>query len=203
MRRVVLQPRVQQRRGVGDGHTVAGVAGVPERGDPRAPGDDRERGGVPASLPEPRRGDLLLGRQPRVEHAGDLVGGDRPLYQVESVLEKPTPTVAEQQLIVPGLRAGHYLCFFGMHVLTPTAMDLLAEEVRRAGGQGGVHLSPALAKLGARERYLACEIQGRRFDVGAKYGLLTAQLALALEGEDRDEVLSGLIELLALRNKIH
>jgi UTP--glucose-1-phosphate uridylyltransferase len=32
-----------------------------------------------------------------------------------------------------------------------------------------------------------------------KYGLLTAQLALALDGEDRDEVLSGLVELLAKR----
>jgi len=29
--------------------------------------------------------------------------------------------------------------------------------------------------------------------------LLTAQLALALDGQDRDEVLSGLVELLARR----
>ena len=28
------------------------------------------------------------------------------------MIEKPTPTEAEQRLIVPGLRAGHYLCFF-------------------------------------------------------------------------------------------
>jgi UTP--glucose-1-phosphate uridylyltransferase len=35
--------------------------------------------------------------------------------------------------------------------------------------------------------------------VGVKYGLLTAQLALALSGQDRDEVLSKLLELLALR----
>ena len=34
-----------------------------------------------------------------------------------------------------------------------------------------------------------------------KYGLLTAQLALALEGRDRDEVLANLVELLALRGK--
>jgi hypothetical protein len=31
--------------------------------------------------------------------------------------------------------------------------------------------------------------------------LLTAQLALALEGNDRDEVLSGMVELLARRQK--
>jgi len=60
-------------------------------------------------------------------------------------------------------------------------------------------LTAALAKLAGKERYLACELQGRRYDVGVKYGLLTAQLALALDGRDRDEVLSGLVELLARR----
>jgi len=132
---------------------------------------------------------------------GRLVPGRQGLFEISQVLEKPTPTVAEQQLVVPGLRAGHYLCFFGMHVLTPLVMDLLDEEVRRAGAQGGVHLSSALARLAARERYLACELQGRRYDLGLKYGLLTAQLAIALSGQDREEVLAGLVELLATRAK--
>jgi UTP--glucose-1-phosphate uridylyltransferase len=129
---------------------------------------------------------------------GRLVAGRKGLYEVSEVLEKPTPTEAEQRLIVPGLRAGHYLCFFGMHVLTPAVMELLAEEVARSGKRG-VHLTTALAKLAKRERYVACELHGRRYDIGVKYGLLTAQLALALDGEDRDEVLSGLLELLARR----
>jgi UTP--glucose-1-phosphate uridylyltransferase len=128
---------------------------------------------------------------------GRLATGRKGLYEIAEVLEKPSPTEAEQRLIVPGLRAGHYLCFFGMHVLTPLVMDLLAEEVSRAGAKGGVHLSAALARLATREHYLACELQGRRYDIGVKYGLLTAQLALALAGRDRDEVLSGLVELLA------
>src|SRR5256885_1931718 len=64
---------------------------------------------------------------------GRLVPGKQRLYKVEDVLEKPTPTEAEQRLIVPGLRAGHYLCFFGMHVLTPTLMSILADEVSQAG----------------------------------------------------------------------
>ena len=133
---------------------------------------------------------------------GRLVAGRHGLFEISQVLEKPTPTVAEQQLVVPGLRAGHYLCFFGMHVLTPLVMDLLDEEVRRAGAQGGVHLSSALARLAGRERYLACELQGRRYDLGLKYGLLTAQLAIALSGQDREEVLAGLVELLATRAKL-
>jgi len=64
---------------------------------------------------------------------------------------------------------------------------------------GPILLTTALAKLAHHERYLAYEVAGRRYDVGLKYGLLTAQLALALDGQDRDEVLSGLVELLASR----
>jgi len=129
---------------------------------------------------------------------GGRLAGARPgLYLVSDVREKPTPTVAEQSLIVPGLRAGHYLCFFGMHVLTPRVMTLLGEEVATAGNQGQVQLSPALDRLAEQERYLAFELEGNRFDIGAKYGLLTAQLALALAGQDRDEVLSSLLELVA------
>ena len=132
------------------------------------------------------------------EVGGHLVAGRKGLYEVSQVLEKPTPTEAEQSLIVPGLRTGNYLCFFGMHVLTPVVMELLQEQVAHASG-GSVHLSTALAQLAGRERYLAAELSGRRYDVGVKYGLLTAQLALALDGQDRDEVLSGLIELLVRR----
>src|SRR5947208_11468611 len=91
---------------------------------------------------------------------GKLVTGCKGLYEIAEVIEKPTPTEAEQRLIVPGLRAGHYLCFFGMHVLTPTVMDLLEEEIARAGSKGA-QLTNALARLAKRERYLACELQAR------------------------------------------
>jgi UTP--glucose-1-phosphate uridylyltransferase len=127
---------------------------------------------------------------------GRRVQGRQGLYEIERVIEKPTPTEAEQQLIVPGLRAGHYLCFFGMHVLAPSVMQMLRDDLQNAGG-ANVPLSPALARLAERERYLACELRGRRHDIGAKYGLLIAQIALSLSGKDRDEVLTQLVELLA------
>jgi UTP--glucose-1-phosphate uridylyltransferase len=130
---------------------------------------------------------------------GRRVPGRPDLYQIETVVEKATPTEAEQRLIVPGLRAGHYLCFFGIHVLTPTIIDILEKQSQAAGDQGGIELADALAELPQREQYLALEKQDWRYDVGVKYGLLTAQLALALSGQDRDEVLSKLLELLALR----
>jgi UTP--glucose-1-phosphate uridylyltransferase len=130
---------------------------------------------------------------------GRRVTGLPNVYLVENVIEKPTPTEAERRLLVPGLRAGHYLCFFGIHVLTPTIMEILEQQVTEAGERGGVNLSGALAELAGRERYLALERRGWRYDVGVKYGLLIAQLALAFSGRDRDEVLSQLLELLALR----
>lgn len=125
---------------------------------------------------------------------GRLLENRKGIYLVSDVLEKPTPTVAEQRLIVPGLRAGNYLCFFGMHVLTPVAMDILGAEL--SSGRT-LMLSECLSQLAARERYLACEIEGRRFDIGLKYGLLNAQLAFALSSPARSEVLAGLVELLA------
>jgi UTP--glucose-1-phosphate uridylyltransferase len=132
------------------------------------------------------------------------VGGRRvarhsDLYEIDNVLEKPTPSEAEQKLMVPGLRAGHYLCFFGMHVFTPAVMDLLGEAATVTEASALIQLSPALARLAGRERYLALEIQGRRYNIGVKYGLLIAQLALALDGADRDDVLAQMVELLALR----
>src|SRR5438477_245954 len=132
---------------------------------------------------------------------GRLVGGVERLYEVQNLLEKPTPTEAEEKLIVPGLRAGHYLCFFGMHVLTPTVMQVLSELVSQRKENERIQLSSALAQMAARENYFACELRGRRYDIGAKYGLLIAQLALALDGQDRDEVLVNLVELLASRSK--
>ena len=124
---------------------------------------------------------------------GRRVQGAERLYEVETVIEKPTPTEAEQKLVVPGLRAANYLCFFGMHVLTPSVMHTLARQL----ADGPADLSSALAENARRERYLAYEIQGRRHDLDLHYGLLSAQLALALTGKDRDEVLTLLVEQLA------
>lgn len=128
---------------------------------------------------------------------GKRVPGRKDLYEIDTVIEKPTPTEAELRLIVPGLRAGHYLCFFGMHVLTPAVMEIL--EWQMANGESRITLSEALAVLAAREKYLALEERALRYDVGVKYGLVIAQLALALSGGDREEILTRLVEMLATR----
>jgi len=129
---------------------------------------------------------------------GQPLAGKAGLYRVETVVEKPTPTEAEQRLVVPGLRSGQYLCFFGMHVLTPAIFDILSAMLADSTN-ARVSLSSALAALAQREQYLALLQNGRRYDVGVKYGLFTAQLALALNGQDRDEVLAEIVNVLATR----
>lgn len=130
------------------------------------------------------------------------IGGQRlpqteRLYEVKRVVEKPTPTVAEQELTIAGFRSGLYLCFFGMHVLTRSVLDILESLVSQS--QKPVPLADALNELATRERYLACEVDGHRYNIGVKYGLLNTQLALSLSGVDRDQVLSDMVELLATR----
>jgi UTP--glucose-1-phosphate uridylyltransferase len=117
------------------------------------------------------------------------------VYAIDEIVEKPNPTLAELRLGVPGLRAGHYLCFFGMHVLTPTVFESLDELVRdNVRELGQIQLTTALNALARRERYLALETRGLRFNLGVKYGVVEAQVALALGGVDRELMLEHLLE---------
>ncbi len=86
---------------------------------------------------------------PTIEHQigryGTLTGKHVPaqqgVYEIEKIIEKPSLSTAELELQTPGLRAGYYLCFFGMHVLTPTVFDILARH--QGQGTGNLLLTPA------------------------------------------------------------
>jgi len=138
-------------------------------------------------------------RETMLPYFGTIAGSRLPrherLYEVKRVVEKPTPTQAEQDLTVSGFRSGTYLCFFGMHVLTKSVMNVLEELASRFDRP--ISLSEAMSEVASRERYLAYEIQGTRYNMGVKYGLLNTQLALSLSGVDRDRVLTEMVELLA------
>ncbi|RUL89404.1 nucleotidyl transferase [Tautonia sociabilis] len=141
-------------------------------------------------------------REHLIHQYGTLTGRrlhDRPdAYQIDEIIEKPNPTLAELRLQVPGLRAGYYLCFFGMHVLTPTIFELLDDLVRRGESEGGqIQLTPALNALAARESYLALETLGTRHNLGVRLGYVEAQVALALNGDDRERMLALLVESVA------
>ena len=128
------------------------------------------------------------------------IGGRRihdrhDVYAIDEILEKPTPTLAELRLQVPGLRSGHYLCFFGMHVLTPIVFDFLGDIIAADRRElGSIQLTTALNELARHERYLALETRGARHNLGVKFGAIEAQIALSLAGVDRDRMLTTLLE---------
>jgi UTP--glucose-1-phosphate uridylyltransferase len=138
-------------------------------------------------------------REHLIHQYGTIQGtrlSDRPdVYTIDEVIEKPTPTLAELRLQVPGLRAGHYLCYFGMHVLTSSVFDLLDDLVARDVREGGsIQLTTALDALARRETYLALETKGARHNLGVTYGVVEAQIALAMAGVDRERMLALLLE---------
>jgi UTP--glucose-1-phosphate uridylyltransferase len=102
------------------------------------------------------------------------------------------------ELQTPGLRAGYYLCFFGIHVFTPTVFQLLEKEIN--SGSANILLTPVLQTLATTEKYLALEVKGNRYDLSRKHGIMRAQIALGLAGKAHDETLTTLVELLAEAN---
>ena len=141
-------------------------------------------------------------REHLVGHYGTVSGKRVPdapgVYQIERILEKPSLSTAELQLQTPGLRVGHYLCFFGMHVLPHRIFGILENQFsHRNPGGPEFQLTPALQELAKCEKYLALEAKGTRYDIGSKFGLMQAQIALGAAGKDREEVLTTIIEVLA------
>ncbi len=150
-------------------------------------------------------------RENNLPYFGVVSGPNVPrrerLYEIERVVEKPTPTFAEQELVTPGLRVGHYLGFFGMHVFTNEVMPLLdrlasafdAASAPSTPLEKMPTLSDAAAMLPSRGRYLAYEVVGSRYNLGVKYGLLKAQLAIGISGIDREQILAEMVDLLTQR----
>jgi len=128
---------------------------------------------------------------------GHRLKGQESLFAVDCVFEKPTPTVAEERCLVPGMRQGTYLGFFGVHALTPGIFQYLREQQAQLPEGQPLGLSESLAALLSHERYLALEVRGHRVDLESPFGILRAQLSLALHGTRRTEVLRLILEEVA------
>jgi UTP--glucose-1-phosphate uridylyltransferase len=120
------------------------------------------------------------------------------VYLVEKLIEKPSLSIAELELQTPGLRIGYYLCFFGMHVLTPLIFQILEKNMPHANGN--LTLTASLQELSRQDKYLALEVKGSRYDISKKFGLLQAQIALGLAGQAHNQTLTTIVETLAEAN---
>jgi UTP--glucose-1-phosphate uridylyltransferase len=106
-----------------------------------------------------------------------IVGGkmlnDR-LMQVEKMVEKPSPKEAPSRFAIPG-----------RYVLSPTIFECLRET--RPGKGGEIQLTDGLQLLAQREKLLAYQFEGTRYDTGDRLGFIDATLAFAMRRPDLAE----------------
>jgi UTP--glucose-1-phosphate uridylyltransferase len=123
----------------------------------------------------------------------DALAGSPGLFEVRSLVEKPSVQLAREALRTPGLAAGEYFCFFGSHVLPRSLFELLEHLVRNdVRERGEIQLTGALKLLGDQERYLALEIEGDAYDMGIPECYLETQIALAARSPFRDRLFPSL-----------
>jgi UTP--glucose-1-phosphate uridylyltransferase len=123
------------------------------------------------------------------------------VYEVTAIKEKPTLEYAEEHLRTQGLGRGQYLCFFGMHIFPPAIFDCIEYHIRHdIRERGEIQLTNAQDLLRSRERYLAAEVSGERYDMGVPFGYIQTQLALAIHSGSRRDLLAALAQLLTVRD---
>ena len=93
------------------------------------------------------------------------------LYQIEDMIEKPSPSEAPSNLAV-----------IGRYILTPSIWKALSSVVPGAGGE--IQLTDGLRRLLAKEPVYGYVFEGKRYDAGDKLGFLQATVEIALDRPD-------------------
>lgn len=109
----------------------------------------------------------------------DPVSVDGKLIEVNKFVEKPAAGTAPSNYAI-----------MGRYVLTPEIFDFLGEHQLGAGGE--IQLTDAIQKLNESQSVYAYEFDGRRFDVGEKFGFIETTIEFALQ---RPELREQLLEL--------
>ena len=101
--------------------------------------------------------------------AGKRHDDDPRLIDVSLIIEKPDVATARSRLRVDGLEDDLFLGWFGMHALSPSIYEVLAQMIRdNVRDHGEFQLTRAQEIQRQREGYLALETTSgqRRFDFG-------------------------------------
>ncbi len=94
------------------------------------------------------------------------------LYKAENMVEKPSPAEA------PDLP----LAIMGRYILNPEIFDILAQLPPGRGGE--IQLTDGLLALSKRQDVYAYCFEGKRYDIGDKFGFVKATVEFALRHED-------------------
>jgi len=112
-----------------------------------------------------------------------IVGGkmlDPRTMHVQNLVEKPAPKDAPSRFAIPG-----------RYVLSPTIFECLRQTKPGKGGE--IQLTDGLQLLAERERLLAYQFDGTRYDTGDRLGFIDATISFALR---RPDLKSGVQEIL-------
>ena len=112
-----------------------------------------------------------------VKHIEDRV------YKVKDMVEKPDVDKAPSNVAI-----------LGRYIITPAIFDILENQEPGKGGE--IQLTDALKTLGKQEAIYAYNFEGRRYDVGDKFGFLEATIDFALKRDNlRDDLLNYMEEI--------
>ena len=93
------------------------------------------------------------------------------LVKLTNMVEKPDVDKAPSQLAV-----------LGRYILTPEIFDLLETQEEGAGNE--IQLTDAIKRLLDQQAVYAYDFEGKRYDVGDKFGFIKATIDFALDRED-------------------
>lgn len=105
------------------------------------------------------------------------------IYNVERFVEKPNPEDAPSNLAI-----------IGRYLLTPEIFDILENQAPGAGNE--IQLTDAIDTLNKSQRVFAKRFDGKRYDVGSKFGFLEMSVEIGLDHpEIKDELKQHIIAL--------
>lgn len=110
------------------------------------------------------------------------------LYRASDLVEKPHPEES------PASR----LAIMGRYILNPEIFDVL--ERIEPGKGGEIQLTDGLRELLKSQEVLAYNFEGRRYDVGDKFGFVQATIEFALQREELSEDLMAYLKNLVASN---
>ena len=96
------------------------------------------------------------------------------VYKVKNMVEKPKIEEAPSSIAI-----------LGRYILTPNIFDIL--DRTKPGKNGEIQLTDAIKELSKNEVIYAYNFEGKRYDIGDKFGFLQANVEYALKREDLKE----------------
>lgn len=110
-------------------------------------------------------------------------------YQINGIIEKPSPEKAPSNLGV-----------VGRYILTPRIFEIIEQTKKGVGNE--VQLTDAIETLIKYEKVMAYPFSGKRYDCGSKIGFLEATVAYALQRADLGDQLREILEEMLTNNPL-